>query len=517
MTFPFLCCEFYMNKAMDMGGIMLRAKERLAQGEVLVSRYRIIRTIGAGGMSCVYMAEDLKLSGKVWAIKETAVQHSRLIDLRREASLLISLTHSRLPRVTDFFEDMESGYVYLVMDYIEGVTLEEHLRSAGADLHRDDHIRSFALQLLDVLQYLHGHQPAVIYRDLKPSNIMITPDYELKCIDFGIARNYKVGYEEDTVKLGTIGFAAPEQYGGGQTDERSDLYSLGAILLYMASSGKYSEWRPEVDREIQSCVPGELLTIIRKLLRYNPGERYQTAQEVVGDIQFSLYGGEWKDSHRTKGIGHSGTRVIALMGTAAGCGVTHTAIAISHFLERNGYSVALAEMNEETRAFDRIRGLLQGEAESMEQNRASRSFALEGVHYWRRSSRADVIALLGGSYEWIVLDMGHLSHTYSLEEFQRADFPIIVAPGAEWRVADLIHFVQTLPCEPQARWSYCLPLASQEVASRVGRVLKTKRMFALPLHLDPFGPSTDMEQELSKLIHGSMPVRKKWFRFLFRR
>ncbi|MNW24145.1 Serine/threonine-protein kinase PrkC [compost metagenome] len=495
----------------------MRAKERLTQGEVLGNRYRIVRTIGAGGMSCVYMAEDLKLSGKVWAIKETAVQHSRLIDLRREASLLISLTHARLPRVTDFFEDMDSGYVYLVMDFIEGVTLEEHLRSSGAEVHRDDRIRSFALQLLDVLQYLHSHQPTVIYRDLKPSNIMITPGYELKCIDFGIARNYREGYEEDTVKLGTIGFAAPEQYGGGQTDERSDLYSLGALLLYMASSGKYSEWRPEVDREIQSLVPGELLTIIRKLLRYSPAERYQTAQEVIADIQFSMSGGEWKDSHRNKGGGHSSTRVVAVLGTAAGCGVTHTAIAISHFLERNGYLVALAEMNEGTRAFDQIRGLMEGEAKSIQQDRGNRSFSLEGVHYWRRTSRADVIALLGGTYEWIVLDMGHLSNMYSLEEFQRADFPIIVAPGAEWRVADLIHFVQTLPCEPQARWSYCLPLASQEVASRVGRDLKTRRMFALPLHLDPFGPNVDMERELSKLIHGSMPARKKRFRFLLRR
>lgn len=138
----------------------------------------------------------------------------------------------------------------------------------------------FVLQLLDVLSYLHNLDPPVIYRDLKPSNIMITPEHEVRLIDFGIARSYKTHLAEDTVKLGTAGFAAPEQYGSGQTDARSDLYGLGALMLYLMTSGAYTEWIQGVESSIRSDVPRTYAPVVRRLLRYDVNERFQTANEV---------------------------------------------------------------------------------------------------------------------------------------------------------------------------------------------------------------------------------------------
>jgi len=214
---------------------------KLLIGLTIGGRYEIVRKIGEGGMSHVYLAEDLKLPGKLWAVKESVVDPKHYSSIRDEAKLLISLSHVRLPRIVDFFPPDNDGYSYLVMDYIQGITLEKYFSGYRGKIPVDS-ILQLADQLLEVLGYLHTHDPVIIFRDLKPSNIMLTEQLELRLIDFGIARNYKQEQSQDTVKLGTIGFAAPEQYGSGQSDARSDLYGLGALLLYLSTAGDYSEW-----------------------------------------------------------------------------------------------------------------------------------------------------------------------------------------------------------------------------------------------------------------------------------
>ncbi|GAE05363.1 hypothetical protein JCM10914_1461 [Paenibacillus sp. JCM 10914] len=251
----------------------------LVHGEVLGERYVIDRMIGEGGMSRVYLADDTKLPGKKWAIKESVSEPGMQRTVHDEAQLLIKLSHPRLPRIVDFFHLSAVGYSYLVMDYIQGMTLEKYFRG-----HRDkitpDFLFSLTEQLLDVLEYLHRHEPQVVFRDLKPSNIMLTEQLEVRLIDFGIARSYRQEGGEDTVKLGTVGFAAPEQYGGRQSDERADLYGLGAILLYLATGGKFSEWITGVERHIRGDLAREMVPVIRKLLQYAPEHRYQSTMEV---------------------------------------------------------------------------------------------------------------------------------------------------------------------------------------------------------------------------------------------
>lgn len=367
----------------------MRHPARLERGSLLGGRYRIVSILGTGGMSHVYEAEDLKLPGKIWAIKESVTIMPYEGSMETEAALLTSLRHPRLPQIVDFFVPDEDGYTYLVMEYIDGLTLSEYFKQCRGKIPMEQ-LTELMLQLLDVLSYLHNLNPPVIYRDLKPSNIMITPEHEVRLIDFGIARSYKPQSAEDTVKLGTAGFAAPEQYGSGQTDARSDLYGLGALLLYLMTSGAYTEWIQGVESSIRSDVPRTYIPVARRLLRYNAEERFQSADEVRKEL-LRIPGGITPGGDATITL-NGGTRVIALTGASSGVGVTHTAIAISHYLERQNFKVAVIEMSPRSQSFARIQQI----AQAGKPVPAGRQFAVDGVHYWKQSGRADILSLLGG-------------------------------------------------------------------------------------------------------------------------
>jgi serine/threonine-protein kinase len=207
----------------------------LPQQTVLQDRYVISGKLGQGGMGAVYRAADRRLSTVHWAIKEMsqsaitgpAERQQAREAFRHEAEMLAALNHPNLPRVTDHFE--QDGKAYLVMEYVPGETLLSFLSREGLPQPLD-RVLEWARQLADALDYLHGQSPPIIFRDLKPANIMLTPSGQVKLIDFGIARLFKPGQAKDTQAFGTVGYSAPEQYGKGQTDARADVYSLGVLL-----------------------------------------------------------------------------------------------------------------------------------------------------------------------------------------------------------------------------------------------------------------------------------------------
>jgi serine/threonine-protein kinase len=209
------------------------------QSILLQNRYRLLRQIGGGGMSQVYLAEDTRLPGRRCAIKEVTPTRLPPQDrgwalraFQQEAHMLSHLQHIGLTTITDFFP--EGGNWYLVMDYVEGETLDARLQREPNGRLSLQETSSIVGQLCDVLECLHEQTPLVIFRDLKPGNVMLTPTGQVKLIDFGIARFFKPGRTRDTVNLGTPGYASPEQYGGlGQSDPRSDVYSLGVLLHQM--------------------------------------------------------------------------------------------------------------------------------------------------------------------------------------------------------------------------------------------------------------------------------------------
>ena len=218
----------------------------LVPKHLLRQRYLIVRRIGQGGMGAVYEAQDTQLGNRLVAVKEmsqSGLNPDEMLEafsaFKREAHMLASLQHPNLPSIYDHFS--EAGRWYLIMSFIEGETLEEYLSQAKELQLPIQEILDIGIQLCTVLDYLHTRQPPIIFRDLKPANVMRTHNGHLYLIDFGIARHFKPGQVKDTVALGSPGYAAPEQYGKTQTGPHSDIYSLGAMLHQLLSGDDPSQ------------------------------------------------------------------------------------------------------------------------------------------------------------------------------------------------------------------------------------------------------------------------------------
>src|SRR5260221_705965 len=205
------------------------APGRLLPRARLAGCYPILRNVGQGGMAAVYEALDTRNNVRV-AIKEMSQDslsseelQEAMDSFRFEADTLMRLRHPNLPRVYGRFS--EGARHYLVMDFIQGQTLEQRQEAAGGKALAERDVLGWAAQLCAVLGYLHMQRPPIIFRDLKPANIMVTANGQIKLIDFGIARVFAPGRTRDTQVLGTPGFAPPEQYGKAQTDARADIYA----------------------------------------------------------------------------------------------------------------------------------------------------------------------------------------------------------------------------------------------------------------------------------------------------
>ena len=263
--------------------------------------YEIRSLIGKGGMSTVYLAEHKRLHTR-WAVKEVRKQQAARFDFLAEANILKRLQHPMLPRIVDIFEDEEQ--ILIVEDFVEGITLEDLLKQQG----KVD--EALALQwlrgLCGVLRYLHTQQPhPIIYRDMKPSNIMLQPDGSLKLIDFGIAREYKQESSGDTTYVGTKGYAAPEQFGKAQTDARTDIYALG-VTMYHLLTGKSPYEPPYQFVPVRQLVP-ELSRgiefILDKCIQPEPINRYQNVDELLDDLDHIYrFDTAWKKYQNAKRI-----------------------------------------------------------------------------------------------------------------------------------------------------------------------------------------------------------------------
>lgn len=249
---------------------------------IIDGRYKIISLVGKGGTAVVYKAININL-GTEWAIKEISKKNKEKFDLLVEPNLLKKLQHPSLPRIVDILESNDTFYI--IEDFIDGTALDNLL--AQVDKFSEDKVIGWAKELSEVLYYLHNQEPnPIIYRDMKPGNIMLSKDGKIKLIDFGIAREYKKEVTSDTVIIGTRGYAAPEQYGKHQTDERSDIYSLG-VTLYHLVTGKGPNDPPfEVVpiRSIDESLSEGLEHIILKCTFQDPNKRYQKVEELLYDL-----------------------------------------------------------------------------------------------------------------------------------------------------------------------------------------------------------------------------------------
>lgn len=255
-------------------------------GTVIEGKYEILKEIGHGGMSVVYLAMDTHLN-RNWAVKEVKKKGTGKNDeivvnsLLAEANLVKKLDHPALPRIVDIIDNGVT--IYIIMDFIEGESLDKVLEEYGAQ--SEEKVINWAMQICDVLSYLHSQKPPIIYRDMKPANLMLKPNGNISIIDFGIAREYKEQNLADTTVLGTKGYAPPEQY-SGQTDARSDIFALGMTMHHLLTgvdprSGEayvpVRQWNPELSEGIEF--------IINKCVEPVAENRYQNCTELLVDLQ----------------------------------------------------------------------------------------------------------------------------------------------------------------------------------------------------------------------------------------
>jgi serine/threonine protein kinase len=260
-------------------------QKRPVPGTMLTQRYRIIEQVGEGGFGVVYKAQD-RQKHRMVAIKQITLADlstREIIDAtdsyNRETTILPRLTHRNLPVLYDYFTDPEHWYI--VMEYIEGQTLEEMLSKATNGRLPLKKVLTIGKELCHALAYLHSQQPPVVFRDVKPGNIMITKEGKVYLIDFGIARRHRAEKKRDTGALGSPGYAAPEQYGSEQSTPRTDLYGLGATLQTMLTGKEPTEG---ADIEAEPEVPRRLKDLIVHMLEKDPKRRPENVLQVESEL-----------------------------------------------------------------------------------------------------------------------------------------------------------------------------------------------------------------------------------------
>jgi WD40 repeat protein len=294
----------------------------LLSNQLLEERYRILSQVGTGGFGAVYKAEDIQSGDRLVAIKEIGLgglRPQQVIEatdaFNQEVLLLSDLKHPSIPHIYGHFTDTE--HWYLVMDFIEGETLEEHrMKSRGGRLPIEQ-VLVIGIQLCTVLDYLHKQQPPVVFRDLKPANVMLTSSGSLYLIDFGVARHFKRGKAKDTIAFGSPGYAPPEQYGKAQTTPRSDIYSLGATLhnLLTGNDPADTPFRFASLEVRNDPIPAGLESLIMQMLEMDPHSRPTSVAAVKQELQHIAarrMGGKMKKSPSVRVLPVPGTGYLAV-------------------------------------------------------------------------------------------------------------------------------------------------------------------------------------------------------------
>lgn len=298
----------------------------LGVGDVVKGRYEILRLIGKGGMSRVFLAADLKLTNKQWAVKEvdrTAKDPmGRPIEqsLASEAEMLSKLDHPSIVDIVDI--EKTDDFIYVVMDHVEGQSLDKVVRAEGPQSEED--VQKWMLQICDALSYLHRQNPPIVYRDMKPNNIMLHPDGYVKLIDLGVAREYKDEAKKDTIAFGTTGYAAPEQYGKEQTDARTDIYGVGATMWHLlgGEAPPVEFPLPSVRTKNEKVGEGFADVIIPKCTKLERPERYQSCDELAADLEvYHELTREYRAKQKRKVISFAVAGIMSIVLVLAGFGL----------------------------------------------------------------------------------------------------------------------------------------------------------------------------------------------------
>lgn len=471
-------------------------------GKVYFGKYKVLDHIGAGGTSNVYLAENINL-GNRWAIKRSLKDEST-INLLAEPNLLKDLDHHAIPKIIDFEEDEEA--IYIIEEYIEGINLKAY--KLDKDYIEEHIIVDWAMQLCDVLHYLHSRQPPIIFRDLKPENIVYTKEGKLKLIDFGIARLFKEDSVNDTIQMGTRGYAPPEQYGISQSDERTDIFSLGVTLYFLITGTNLSSppYKIQPINHFNNKIPPLLETIILKCCETLPSKRYQKIEYLYNDLQLLNIGNEKKHiktnlhkphykTKRDKNIAINKTLSIGIIGVSHGVGVTHTAIMLASYLSKS-YRVAVIELNQ-SKDYEIIGIATKGDVVS-----TKKFFKYKKVMYYWDINYASFLSKYKEDYDIIILDIGTYETGCDIDEYIRADINLVIGHGIDWKLREITRFkALTREYDSSNRWQYCVPYMKKKFLKEIEANINNK-VYTIPFNCNPFIPSTDVINEIKTIVKG---------------
>lgn len=275
---------------------------QLTAGTVLADRYKVIKRIGGGGMGSVYRAEDQNLASRTVAVKEMiemfADENARekaIEDFRRESELLARLEHPSIPTIYDYFFDVSRGRYYLVMKYIDGGDLAGKQKELGGRVDEQT-VTQWAVQACDVLDFIHSQDPPIIYRDLKPANLMIdSRANRIMLVDFGIARFVAPQQQKGVTAIGTMGYAPPELF-AGNVEPRSDVYSLGATMFHLLTGVDpqdnplliFDFTKNPKPRQINAEISEHMEELLCRAVEYKPEDRFESAKAFGRELEAHL-------------------------------------------------------------------------------------------------------------------------------------------------------------------------------------------------------------------------------------
>ncbi len=453
------------------------------QQEILFNKYRIVKLLGKGGMAKVYLAEHITLNS-FRAIKFISKQHPQYNKQRHEADILKNLKHSCIPVIYDIEEDEDGSYI--IEQYIEGDTLKEYIASKGP--LNEGIIIQFALQLCDLIQYLHSTQKPILYLDLKPDNIIISDD-TIKLIDFGSAV-YLDDLTEGQPYSGTRGYAAPELYGSGRIDERCDVYGIGMLMYYMTTGNTVYKEQAENENidEICGC-SRQLKDIINRCLKYNPSQRLSSVIRLNKQLSAIL-----QKKHMSFKSGQSLS--IAVAGTQSRIGVTHLSFRLIRYLIRQKNSCLYQERNKSGCVW-----LIKSRYTLTDARDAV--ITIRGIPMLPRemSSKYDT-----AKYHVLVQDYGCLTKD-NLEHFLAADIKILVAGGKEW---ELEHAEQVLDMVTEYKdIFYLFNYLDGKYFQGAVQGMRQRNCYRIPYEPDPFSKDfSKNELELFREIT-AVPINRK--------
>ena len=466
----------------------------MIKGDTIAEKYRIVECLGEGGTSAVYLAENIALNN-LWAIKVLS-KSSRWISFDvDEIGILKNLSHPMLPRIADLTEDSDNYYI--VMDYFSGSNLLKIIECQGRISERT--LLKWTKDILNVLRYLHSRTPPVIYRDLKPANLIVDDSDQLRLVDFGTARYYSDEISEDTVYIGTQGYAAPEQYGVGQTDERTDLYSLGMTIIHLATGIHPVKLGSDSIRDSlrKAGITQNFIRFVLKLTQTDPLKRFQTCEKAIEELDRIMNPErQFLKNYIAKKAKKNFRGVIAIASVLPASGVTSLCLAIGKHLSDNKVNSVLVELNS-SGDFNRMRQYLDelGEVKYQSDNR----FETNNLIFYPNASDFGEVSRKG--IDAVILDVGQLNAERKISQFNHADIRIVVCPCMPWKYDLFSECNKNIESSTKNEWIYAASVTQSYEGQKLKKLLGSNKLVLYSAVKNPFYLSIEEHKRIGTALN----------------